>query len=57
MRVWVVAEKKTGGGDVMCNNIHAECVNACVYLFVCMCVHALVLRDSLLFLINNLPVL
>lgn len=34
LRLWVVAEKdeERAGGDVMCNNIHAVCVNACVYL-------------------------
>lgn len=35
LRLWVVAEKEEerAGGDVMCNNIHAACVNACVHLW------------------------
>lgn len=40
----------------MCNNIHALCKRLCAPL-VCMCVHALGLRASLLPLINNSPVL
>lgn len=40
----------------MRNNIHALCKCLCVPL-VCMCYHALVLRASLLALINNSPVL
>lgn len=60
LRLWVVAEEEgeRGGGtdDVMCNNIHALCKCLCAPL-VCMCVRALVLRASLLALINNSPVL
>lgn len=45
-----------GGGtaDVMCNNIHALCKCLCAPL---LCVCTLVLRASLLALINNSPVL
>ncbi len=58
LRLWVVAEKEEarGGGDVMCNNIHALSKFLRAPL-VCMCVHALVLRASLLALINNSQVL
>lgn len=58
LRLWVVAEREEEreGGDVMCNNIHALSKFLCAPLM-CMCVHALVLRASLLALINYSPVL
>lgn len=58
LRLWVVAKKEgeMGGGDVMCNSIHALCKCLCAPS-VCMCFRALVSRASLLPLINNSPVL